>query len=112
MQELPIFKTVHRKQESYENGYPACMGGIYGKDGGHPSHHRNKRNLSAEKGNHRKSLCRCERETRNEIYAIQGISKSQNGAEPPVRLHEFKKNGKLEMETQNRATLLSQVLLF
>ena len=89
---------MYRKQRPCKGGKPPCMGGVHGRGGGDPSSDRDERNLSETERNHRTGLCRRKRKTWNEIYTVQRIGKSDNGADPFICMYESKETGNLEME--------------
>lgn len=103
---------MYRKQRPCKGGKPPCMGGVHGKGGGNPSSDRDERNLSETERNHRTSLCRRKRKTWNEIYAVQRIGKSDNGADPFICMYESKETGNLEMEKGRAKEPLSFVWIF
>lgn len=79
---------LYPTKEEY-NRMPPCMGKLHGGGGGDPSSDRDEGNLW------------------DEIYPIQRIGKSEDGADPFIGLHESKEACNLEMEEGNHETPLS-----
>lgn len=98
VQKLSLQREMRGEGERAEAADHTYLAGIPGFGGGAEENRARQGDLRNAEGDHRKSLCRCERETCHAIYAPQRLGRSHTMGQAQICCHESEKDGDMELE--------------